>query len=170
MWPDTTAYLASVHAALDALAGKVRAMHEARVTDRDYFALTLYGEARGEAVAGRVAVACVLRNRLRTGRWGMTYEAVCTARKQFSCWNVTDPNRAILFALAENVAAKLPIQAVLRECYAIADVFLAEDTIRLVGNATHYYAPAAMVPKNRVPTWAVGEPLARIGGHLFFLV
>jgi hypothetical protein len=139
------------------------------MTDRDYAALTIMGEAEGEPFTGRVAVACTLRNRLLAGRWGTTYTAVCTARKQFSCWNVNTPSRARLLAYAEKVAAKKPIPAVLRECYAIADVFLAEDTIRLVGNATHYYAPAAMVPKNRVPTWAVGEPLARIGGHLFFL-
>jgi hypothetical protein len=169
MWPDTTAYLERLHVALDALAGKVRAMNEARVTDRDYLALTVYGEARGETFQGRLAVACVLRNRLRSGRWGTNYTEVCTARKQFSCWNLTDPNRALLMHLSVKAAAGRPIPAVLRECYVLADVFMADDMIRMVGNATHYYAPAAMVPKHRVPTWAVGEPLARIGGHLFFL-
>jgi hypothetical protein len=38
-----------------------------------------------------------------------------------------------------------------------------------VRGATHYYAPAAMIPKGRVPAWAIGPPVARVGGHLFFI-
>lgn len=134
------------------------------MTDRDAIALTLFGEARGEGFAGRLAVACVLRNRLRSGRWGSTYESVCHARKQFSCWNANDPNRARLLSELERVQAGKPISNVLRECYTLADVLLHEQTIRSVGDARHYYADSIAPPK-----WAAtGTLVASIGHHKFF--
>jgi N-acetylmuramoyl-L-alanine amidase len=135
------------------------------MTDRDYLALTIYGEARGETFQGRLAVACVIQNRLRSGRWGTNYTDVCTARKQFSCWNVKDPNRALLMRLSVKAATGRPIPAVLRECYVLADVFLAADTIRQVGESTHYYARWMEMP----PKWAAtGAFVAEIGQHRFF--
>ena len=44
----------------------------ATLDDAQVIALTLYGEARGEGVEGRIAVANVIRNRLTSGRWGET--------------------------------------------------------------------------------------------------
>ena len=42
--------------------------------DRDILARTLWGEARGEGLAGQIAVACTIRNRVEDGRakswWG----------------------------------------------------------------------------------------------------
>jgi spore germination cell wall hydrolase CwlJ-like protein len=35
-----------------------------QLSQLDTLALTIYGEARGERVEGRVAVACVVRNRI----------------------------------------------------------------------------------------------------------
>jgi cell wall hydrolase len=134
------------------------------MTDRDAIALTLYGEARGEGTRGRIAVACVLRNRLRSGKWGGTYEGVCLARKQFSCWNATDPNSRRLLDELKRVQAGDPIDRTLRECYALADVLLNEDVIRQVGQAMHYYADSIAPPK-----WAAtGELVASVGHHKFF--
>lgn len=134
------------------------------MTDRDAIALTLFGEARGEGVQGRLAVAAVLRNRLRTGRWGSTYRDVCHARKQFSCWNASDPNRARLLAELTKVQQGKPISRVLQECYTIADVLLNEAIFRQVGNALHYFADSIQPPK-----WAAtGTLVASIGHHKFF--
>jgi N-acetylmuramoyl-L-alanine amidase len=128
--------------------------------DRDAIALTIYGEARGESPVGRIAVACVIRNRLRDGRWGSTYKDVCLAPKQFSCWNAGDPNRAVLLsALGQPV-----LHPILCECYMLADILLNEDTIRRLGNATHYYARSI-----EPPAWAAtGEFVASVGRHSFF--
>lgn len=134
------------------------------MTDRDAIALTLYGEARGETREGRIAVACVLRNRFRSGKWGRTYEAVCLAPKQFSCWNATDPNRHVLLTLAALPEKHHADHPVLAECYVLADVLLAESLINSLGNSQHYYAASIAPPK-----WAAsGELVASVGHHKFF--
>lgn len=135
--------------------------------------LTVYGEARGEGWEGKVAVAWVIRNRLaiaeaHNGRywWGSNVSAICRARAQFSCW--ADDNRLAMDAVS-------PADPVARECQrAVIDVFggiLPDPTIngslRGLGGATHYYAPA-LIP---APVWAQHRPrLARIGGHDFYRV
>jgi spore germination cell wall hydrolase CwlJ-like protein len=132
------------------------------MTDRDAIALTLYGEARGEGITGLLAVAWVLRNRLRAGRWGTSYEAVCFAPYQFSCWNQADPNRPILQGILGGHKATLP--TILVQCYTLADVLLNEAMLQQLGSARHYYA-AASVP----PAWAAqGVLVASVHGHKFF--
>ena len=61
---------------------------------------TIWGEARGEGEPGMTAVAHVLLNRLKDGRWGTALGSVCLAPYQFSCWNIGDPNRARMLAFA----------------------------------------------------------------------
>lgn len=136
------------------------------LVDRDYIALTLYGEARGEPTLGKLAVASVFRNRLRTHRWGETYHEVCLAPKQFSCWNATDPNRHVLDALAEALREdRAQHGGLLREALWIADGLLAGAFPSVVDDATHYYASSMPQP----PAWAAGGKLvAEIGHHRFF--
>ena len=47
-------------------------------------ALAVFTEARGESPQGEQAVARVVDNRVRDGRWGNTACAVVTARRQFA--------------------------------------------------------------------------------------
>lgn len=47
---------------------------------------TLFGECRSEPVVGQRAVAHVIRNRLKTGKFGSTPAEVCLTHAQFSCW------------------------------------------------------------------------------------
>lgn len=65
------------------------------------YILTVYGEARGEALEGITAVACVIYNRWRKQTWfGNTIRDVCLRKNgdaenpiyQFSCWNPKDKN------------------------------------------------------------------------------
>jgi N-acetylmuramoyl-L-alanine amidase len=129
------------------------------MTDRDAIALTLYGEARGEGITGLIAVACVLRNRLRSKRWGHTYADVCLYPKQFSCWNVSDPNRARLLALLDSRSS----DPVLAQCYTLAEVLLQEPLIRQLADARHYFADSI-----DPPAWAAsGTVVARVGAHQF---
>jgi N-acetylmuramoyl-L-alanine amidase len=53
----------------------------------------LWGEARGEPIHGKIAVAWVVRNRMIDKRWPDTYEDVILQPLQFSCFNDDDPNR-----------------------------------------------------------------------------
>ena len=48
---------------------------------------TLYGEARGQNISSKKAVAWIIRNRLNDGGFGRTYKDVVTAPYQFTCWN-----------------------------------------------------------------------------------
>ena len=77
--------------------------------DRDVLARTIWGEARGESSAGKVAVAWTIRNRVFDGKekswWGEGYAGVCQAPWQFSCWNKTDPNYPFLIAVKQIPAA-----------------------------------------------------------------
>jgi len=59
-------------------------------------AKTLWGEARGDSVEGRLAVAHVFMNRWRStgGQWAKddTLAKTCLRPWQFSAWNSNDPN------------------------------------------------------------------------------
>jgi spore germination cell wall hydrolase CwlJ-like protein len=62
-----------------------------------YLTMTIWAEARSGGPKAMLNVGNVMRNRLETQRWGTTYKDVVTARKQFSCWNPSDPNRQAMF-------------------------------------------------------------------------
>lgn len=132
--------------------------------DYEALTLTLYGETRGEPHAGKLAVAHVIQN--RATRHHLAVKDVCLAPHQFSCWTLEAQT------LAE-AARRLHLRVhdpVLEECANVAAEVLdgAHDGDPTKG-ATHYYAPAAMDPPGRVPTWAAHKvPSAVIGGHLFF--
>ena len=140
----------------------------ADLTDLQYFALTLYGETRGEPIEGQIAVGCVIRNRVEAdlhgdGRpdwWGEGYTGVCLAPWQFSCWWETGPNSERVYA----AAAGGPVPA---ELAAIADGVLAGRLADITGGATHYLTAARL--KIAAPAWVAAlRETARIGHHVFF--
>lgn len=145
----------------------------ASLTDPQIVAVTLYGEARGEPIEGQIAVGCVLRNRYHTGRWGSSYAKVCLAPWQFSCWQPEGgrANYDEVLALARELATAtvVPENALFRQCAWIAHGIIGEWICDTVRDATHYYAPDAMVPAGAVPKWAANKrPAVTIGRHLFF--
>ncbi len=127
----------------------------------DTLARTLYGEARGESVRGKEAVAAVVLNRVEraAGRphwWGSTVVEVCRKPWQFSCWNPNDPNRDKLLAVG-------PGDPQFDVCRRIARRALTGVLEDPTGGATHYHARGLM------PDWADGRsPSAVIGNHLFY--
>lgn len=131
------------------------------MNETEILAKTIYGEARGESVAGQEAVANVILNRVKMNLihpmwWGKTISEVCLKPKQFSCWNKDDPNFKILQGdLSEN-----PIFQI---CYRIAQRALAGLLKDNTCGATHYHA------FNCHPSWAKHlVPCAEIGHHLFY--
>jgi spore germination cell wall hydrolase CwlJ-like protein len=64
--------------------------------DRDILARTLWGEAREESLAGQIAVASTIRNRVDDGKtkswWGEGYSGVCQKPCQFSCLEERAPD------------------------------------------------------------------------------
>lgn len=137
----------------------------ASLTEAQILALTLMGEARGEPLAGLVAVANVVTNRVKAGRWRPTVRGVCLQPKQFSCWNEGDPNRTLLLAWAAAVARHETPHARWPEVLAVAQLacegLLADPT----HGACHYHAVSMAEP----PRWATGAaPSATVGHHVFY--
>ena len=135
--------------------------------DIDVLARTLWGEARGEGLAGMVAVGHTIRNRVemdlgndgKPDWWGEGYEGVCRKPWQFSCWNADDPNSAYLRGEKPIPAAQF-MQA--REAAVIVIEGRRPDP---TGGATHYYSTS--LPK--APVWTKGATrTCKIGRHIFF--
>lgn len=153
--------------------------------DFDAFWLTLWAEARNEPIEGLIAVACVIRNRVQLpGRFGKTYAAVCLAPKQFSCW-IPDgglANYRAVMALAHVTLGDyaertlLPFDPIVRQVRVVAENVINGALLDRSHNATHYYAPAAMVPREAKPSWALDKqgreipPVAEIGAQRFYKV
>jgi hypothetical protein len=139
---------------------------------RDAIALTLSGEAAGEPMLGRVAVACVIHNRaVKPGWWGRTDAGVCLAKDQFSCWWETrTPNSLRLYALAERLLSNTLAPsdtAALDPLWAIAVSVLSGVTPDVTNGATHYLTNALF--STAPPPWAKGRtPCAVVGRHCFF--
>jgi cell wall hydrolase len=133
------------------------------LTDLETLALTLYGETRGEPHDGKIAVANVIKNRATLH--SQTIGAVCLCPHQFSCWQL----EAQTLAEADRRLVAGTPDPPLVECERVAAGVIAGTVVDNTNGATHYYAPAVMVPPGRVPTWAAGlTPCATVGHHLFF--
>lgn len=127
------------------------------LSDLDIAAKTVWGEARGENVLGRLAVAHVILNRWRhkSGRFGDTISEVCQQKWQFSCWNANDPNR-------DKMEALTPDSKDYRRAMIAVLEALNSDEDPTYGS-THYHADSVS------PKWARGhEPCAIIYHHRFF--
>jgi spore germination cell wall hydrolase CwlJ-like protein len=122
-------------------------------------ARTLYGEARGEGLYGMLAVACVIRNRVKhpTVRWwGAGWAGVCLAPRQFSCWNPGDPSLGQA-RYAEITSDLLAVPAV------AARAVMFEDCPDVTNGADYYHSIRVY------PAWARGKDLAAAyGWHRFY--
>ena len=125
-------------------------------TDLRILALTVYGEARGETFAGKIAVAYVVRNRVLDRRWPDKVADVCRQPKQFSCWNKGEANNWPM--LQADLSDR-----VFQECYAAAASVLAGVVRDGTLGSTHYHTLAVK------PSWAEGRASAgAIGHHVFY--
>lgn len=128
----------------------------------DILARTIWGEARGQSLAGMEAVANVVLNRVKIAKargkfwWGNTIIEVCRKPYQFSCWNANDPNLPKLLAVdLRNIHFATALRIARR---AVAGVL--DDNTK---GATHYHAHYVS------PRWAVGQkPSVVIGDHIFY--
>ena len=129
----------------------------------DILARTIFGEARGELVRGKEAVAAVIINRVRRahdrgGRywWGNDIESVCLRRFQFSCWLPDDPNCA-------KIKAVDPHNKTFRCCLRVARRAVNGTLQDHTSGATHYHV------RGIFPPWARGKAAcAEIGAHQFY--
>lgn len=135
----------------------------AQETAIDTLARTIWGEAHGESVRGKEAVAAVVMNRVKQARsrfgfdwWGGTVVEACLGPDQFDCWRRSPESRRRLL----NVRPDDPVFAVCRRiaCRAVRGA-LVDPT----GGAVRYHR------RNDSPWWAHGlEPTVTIGRRLFY--
>lgn len=119
-------------------------------------ARTLWQEARGEPDVGQRAVAHVLWNRVRDGRWGPNLATVCLWRAQFSGWYVpVDPNFKSACVLPDDDALLGKLRDV---------VTTAEHDADLTGGALFYYA----ISLKDAPNWAKSMTFKGQFGHQKF--
>lgn len=131
--------------------------------DRIVLALTVWGESRGEPVEGQIAVACVVRNRLRSGE---LWRDVCLAPEQFSCFNDGDPNAGPIQRAAAMLQTATPTPDLAQALW-IADGTMAHAVKDNTFGATHYLTSALLA--SAPPSWAVGQPVLVVIGHQSFL-
>lgn len=125
---------------------------------RDLLIRTIVGEAASEPFVGQQAVANVVLNRLRSGRYGDSLEDVLFAPAQFEPWNT---RRDELLAIPQTAntyrTADMAVEAALQD----------DPT----GGALNFYAPDVMEGRGGEPAWAANirdNGTAReIGGHVF---
>lgn len=129
--------------------------------DIDIFARTLYGEARGEyrrhGPAALIAVANVIMNRFKRGKYGKTITEVCLKPKQFSCWNQNDPNRTLI------QQETLETDPLFNICLVIVKKVIKDLWPDLTRGSDHYHGTFCK------PYWARANKIKlHLGGHIFY--
>lgn len=133
-------------------------------------ALTIYGEARGEHRAGRIAVGTVILERVDHRPWdGDNIIDVCLWPYQFSCFLPGDPNRDMLRRAAEHWATYYAQSRSMQECYDLArgliDGAIPRDPDLAAAHCCQYLTTAA---KANVKWWKKMNFVKKIGAHEFY--
>jgi spore germination cell wall hydrolase CwlJ-like protein len=118
-------------------------------------AFTVYKEASGESFEGKVLVAQTILNRANDAknRWPKTLTQVALQKKQFSCWNIEDPNIR-RFPMLATEAAWMESVAAVGKVMANAPV----------SKCNHYHTKG-IAP----PPWAdPSKIVATVGNHIFY--
>jgi len=132
----------------------------------DYAALRalIIGESAGESVVGKMAVGCVVRNRVRDPRWPNTIVGVAFQRLQFSCFNHISREDDLAILDMEKFVIEKPDQMYWRESDFVAAGIINDCFADMTKGANHYFATYIAEP-----SWAKGKvPTVRIGRHLFY--
>lgn len=130
-------------------------VRQAYPSPEDLAALTIYLEARGESFAGKMAVAAVIRNRMKLKYHSDgTVKGTVLKRKQFQPWNRQQPHQVFANFNKRRMQDSLLAWR------------LVQDGRNVVDGAVLFYNPQIA----QTPLWAkVGTRVATIGGHEFYV-
>lgn len=141
------------------------------MSDTTAVVCTLFGEAANEPIEGQVAVASVIRNRVRNPRWwGVGWKGVCHQHLQFSCWWERNQNTDRVYALAKALhdrqAATGP-QSIVGQLEWVAVGVMDDVLIDVTRGSDHYLTTRLL--KTAPPQWARGKaPASQVAAHTFF--
>jgi N-acetylmuramoyl-L-alanine amidase len=127
--------------------------------ERDYLIRTIVFEAADEPEEGKAAVAYVVLNRKRSGRWGNHIKDVVTHPWQFEPW----------MTRRKEMEKLSPYNPRYQSAARIANAVLTGEMPDPTAGATHFLNPT-VVRKRRggsLPSWARGEGMP-IGNHIFY--
>jgi len=125
------------------------------------FAATLFGEARGASKEEKIAIAWVVKNRMKKDDWyGKDLKEVILKPYQFSCFNKSDPNRKKL--LNPLKYEPFPVWA---ECYEIAKKVENNEIPDPTDGATHYFGKSLA---DNPPKWAKELEFKKKIGEFYF--
>ena len=139
----------------------------------EILSVLIYGEARGEAIEGQIAVGCVVRNRVRSAHDIKTYQDVALAPYQFSAFSPRGGGQNFaetLGAAQEMVSARgasqhPPNPPALKQAVWVATGIITGSLLDNTNGATHYVATWC----NPMPKWiGAMTKVAEIGQHLFY--
>ena len=120
--------------------------------EMDCLAKNIFFEAGVEDKAGKVAVAQVTLNRLKSGKWGNDLCKVVYAKAQFS-WTLDKKKRN-----------SQPKGELWQQSVAVAKAFAEGKRVKGLEDSTYYHTN--YIPK---PNWAHGMKVAhRVGQHIFY--
>src|SRR5574343_888956 len=138
----------------------------AALTPEQLVLVTLYGEARGEPIEGQVAVANVIKNRLKRGDWGTSLTAVLGSWAQFSClWpSLGGKNYNAVLEAARGLLEGAPLSPSLRQIEWVVEGVFGSKILDNTLGACHYYAVG--IP---APYWDTNSAtfVGQKGRHLF---
>ena len=101
-------------------------------------ARAIFGEARGASRRAKTAVAWSIKNRIPDKRWGDTYHDVILEPKQYSAFNIDNPN--YLFVTNPFREDSLIDRESWKECYGVAGQVINDGVADPTDGANHYYS------------------------------
>jgi hypothetical protein len=154
--PDVPATTAEVKSPLPELP---RIISSYDPEDRDYLIRTIAFEAGEEPDEGKAAVAHVVLNRTKSGRWGDTIKDVVTRPWQFEPW----------MTRRKEIGRLSPNDPRYQDAARIADAVLSGQMPDPTAGATHFLNPTIVRQRRggSLPSWAQGEGQP-IGQHTFY--
>tara|TARA_R110002153_G_scaffold177978_1_gene331104 strand:- start:85 stop:600 length:516 start_codon:yes stop_codon:yes gene_type:complete len=129
---------------------------QSKGSEQRIVAQTILAEARGDGRAGMYAVAACIK--VRAQKRKLSFSQVCLQPKQFSCWNVGDPNRKKMDMLLTLPQAEYAMHLARN---------MDKVNTEAINNADHYMT--VKLWKTGKVKWARGKkPVAFWGSHAFF--
>jgi spore germination cell wall hydrolase CwlJ-like protein len=127
--------------------------------DRDYMIRTIVFEAADEPEEGKIAVAYVILNRIKSGGWGDSIKDVVTSPWQFEPW----------MTRREEIEKLSPDAPSYKNAAQIADAVLAGQVPDPTAGAMYFLNPTVVRERRggSLPSWAQGEGQP-IGNHTFY--
>lgn len=122
-------------------------------------ALTIFGESRGEKREDQCLVGNIILNRWKLKKNNIAFRTavdlgdICLWKNQFSCWNETDPNRAVILRTIQNPSSAEGL--VLKQCSWIAEGFCEGIFSDEINAGDHYHHFPDGHPQ--WPRWATKE-------------